>query len=79
MTTARICYQLYKAGGMVHDGSFLSVHTVMLQFCTHLRISSPYNFSQTMELLSFFVSETFVIAMQHGGENFEEKFTVNYS
>lgn len=63
---------------MVPDGSFLSVHTVMLQFCTHLRISSPYNFSQTIKLLSFFISDTFVIAMQHGEENFEERFTGNY-
>jgi hypothetical protein len=79
VTTARICYRLYKAGGMVPDGSFLSVHTIMLQFCTHLRLSSPYNFSQTIKLLSFIINETFVIAMQNGGENFEENFTVNYS
>ena len=32
MTTARICYQLYKAGGMVPDGSFLSVHTMLVLY-----------------------------------------------
>jgi hypothetical protein len=52
---------------------FLSVCTIMLQFCTHLRISIPYNFSQTIKFTSFIISEMFVIIIAAWGKKFWRK------
>jgi hypothetical protein len=40
LTAADICYQLCKAGGRVTCGNFLSVHTMVAQFCIHLKFPS---------------------------------------